>query len=141
MDTPLERAPPRPDWPDPRRAVAHYPRCGERGLDVTLYWFSQRETSQNYKVFVHLLGPDGQVVAQSDGEPVGGFTPTTRWKQAELAPDTHRLRLPAELPPGEYELRAGMYELRAGEEPAIRNLPLQPATEDGRIRLGRVTID
>ena len=113
---------------------------GERGLDVTLYWLAQRETAQNLKVFVHLLGPDGQVIAQSDGEPVGGYSPTTRWKQGELIPDTHRLRLPPDLPAGEYELRAGMYELRPGEAPAFRNLPLSPATEDGRIRLGTVPV-
>ena len=117
------------------------PARGERGLDVTLYWFALRETAQNDKVFVHLLGPGGQVVAQSDGEPVGGYTPTTRWKQGELIADTHRLVLPAGLPPGDYELRAGMYEPRPGETPAFRNLPLSPATEDGRIRLGRVTVE
>lgn len=117
------------------------PARGERGLDVTLYWFALRETAQNHKVFVHLLGPDGQVVAQSDSEPVGGFTPTTRWKQGELIPDTHRLTLPADLPPGEYELRAGLYEPRPGETPAFRNLPVTPATEDNRIKLGTVRVD
>lgn len=117
------------------------PARGERGLDVTLYWFALRETAQNNKVFVHLLGPDGQVLAQSDSEPGGGFTPTTRWKQGELIPDTHRLTLPADLPPGEYELRAGMYEPRPGETPAFRNLPVTPATEDNRIKLGTVRID
>ena len=74
------------------------PAKGERGLDVTLYWFALRENAQNHKVFLHLLGPDGQVVAQSDSDPVGGYTPTSRWKPGELIPDTHRLRLPSDLP-------------------------------------------
>ena len=113
---------------------------GERALDVTLYWLALRETAQNYKVFVHLLGPDGQVVTQEDGDPVGGYTPTTRWKQGELIADTHRLSLPDALPAGQYELRAGMYEVRPGETPGFVNLPTTPATEDGRIRLGAVEI-
>jgi hypothetical protein len=113
---------------------------GEHALDVTLYWFALRETAQNHKVFVHLLAPDGRVLAQSDADPVGGFTPTTRWKQAELIPDTHRLRLPAGIQPGEYELRAGMYEVRPNETPAFRNLTVTPGTEDNRIRLGSVTV-
>ena len=90
---------------------------------------------------VGIATADGQVVAQSDGEPVGGFTPTTRWRQGELVPDTHVLRLPADLPAGQYELRAGMYEPRPGETPAFRNLPLAPQTEDERIHLGTVRVD
>ncbi|MGE5603040.1 MAG: 6-pyruvoyl-tetrahydropterin synthase-related protein [Nitrososphaerales archaeon] len=116
------------------------PAKGERALDVTLYWFALRETSVNYKVFVHLLGPDEQVRAQHDGDPVGGYTPTTRWKQGELIADTHRLPLGADVPAGEYQLRAGMYEVRPGETPGFRNLPLTPATEDGRILLGSTTV-
>jgi hypothetical protein len=114
------------------------PAEGERGLDVTLYWLALRETAQDYKVFVHLLGPDGQVVAQRDGDPVGGYTPTTRWKQGELIADTHRLSLSDAVGTGQYELRAGMYEVRPGETPPFANLPTTPASEDLRIRLGNV---
>jgi hypothetical protein len=116
------------------------PAKGERALDVTLYWFGLRETAQNYKVFVHLLGPDGQVLAQHDGDPVGGYSPTSRWKQGELIADTHRLALREAVGPGEYEVRAGMYEVRPGETPGFRNLPVTPAAEDARIVLGRVQI-
>ncbi len=91
-------------------------------------------------MFVHLLGPDGQVVAQHDGDPVGGYTPTTRWKQGELVADTHRLLLGENVAPGEYELRAGMYEVRPGETPGFRNLTPDPPTGDGRIVLGPVTV-
>lgn len=116
------------------------PAKGERGLDVTLYWFGLRETASNYKAFVHMLGPDGHVLEQHDGDPVGGFTPTTRWKQGEMIADTHRLPLGDSVAPGEYELRAGMYEVRPGETPGFRNLDPAPATADGRVVLGRVTV-
>jgi hypothetical protein len=130
------------DVGDVARLLAYdaQPARGERGLDVTLYWFALRETAQNYKAFVHLLSPDGRVLAQADGDPVGGFTPTSRWKPGEVIPDTYRLRLAAEIPPGEYELRAGMYEVRPNEDPGFRNLDVTPAAEDNRVRLGTVTV-
>jgi hypothetical protein len=109
---------------------------GTDALDVTLYWLALREVSQDFKVFVHLLGQDGQVVAQHDGDPVGEFTPTTRWRSGELIADRHRIPLPPSLPSGSYELRAGMYRL----EP-LRNLHVEPATPDGRLQLGQVVLD
>ncbi len=104
-------------------------------LDVTLYWFALRDIGTDYKVFVHLLGPDGAVIAQHDGDPVGGFTPTTRWRAGELVADRHRVALPAGLAPGDYGLKAGMYQ----PEP-LRSLPVEPLTSDGRIDLGRVPL-
>jgi len=115
------------------------PSKGDAALDVTLYWLASRQVGQNYKVFVHLLDAGGAVVAQHDGDPVGGYTPTTRWQPAELIADTHRLSLPEGLA-GEFELRAGMYEVRAGETPGFRNLSVAPETADGRIVLGPITL-
>lgn len=104
-------------------------------MDVTLYWFALRDIGQDHKVFVHLLGPDGQVAAQHDGDPVGGFTPTSRWRQGELIRDRHRLPIPPGLAAGPVRLKAGMYQV----EP-MANLPLDPPTEDGRIDLGEVSL-
>ena len=108
---------------------------GEDALDVTLYWLAVRDVGTDYKVFVHMLDGDGQVVAQHDGDPVGGFTPTTRWRSGELITDRHRLSLPPGLSPGSYTLKAGMYQF----EP-LRNLRIEPATPDGRIYLGDVAL-
>jgi hypothetical protein len=106
---------------------------GEDALDVTLYWFALRDIGTDFKVFVHLLDQGGQVVSQHDGDPVGGFTPTTRWRSGELIADRHRLPLPASLPDGNYALKAGMYQFQP-----LRNLLIEPATSDGRIYLGDV---
>jgi hypothetical protein len=105
----------------------------EDTLDVTLYWFALRDIGTDFKVFVHLLDQGGQTVAQHDGDPVGGFTPTTRWRSGELIADRHRLPLPSGLPDGTYELKAGMYQFQP-----MRNLLIEPATSDGRIYLGDV---
>ncbi|MCL4832866.1 MAG: hypothetical protein KJZ86_10510 [Caldilineaceae bacterium] len=111
------------------------PARGERALDVTLYWFALRDTSANLNVFVHLLGGDGGVAGQHDGAPVGGFTPTSRWRAGEIIADTHRIPLPPEIGPGVYGLKAGLYD------PAtVTNLPVSPPTPDNRVELGQVDV-
>ncbi len=100
---------------------------------MTLYWLALRETGQDYKAFVHLLGPDGSVIAQHDGDPVGGYTPTTRWRPGEIIADRHVLTLPEGLPAGEYGLRAGLYQV----EP-LRNLTVDPPAADNRVDIGEI---
>ncbi|MEZ4767820.1 MAG: 6-pyruvoyl-tetrahydropterin synthase-related protein [Caldilineales bacterium] len=103
--------------------------------DVTLYWLALRETGQDYKAFVHLLGADGGVIAQHDGDPVGGFTPTTRWRPGEIIADRHIITLPPDLPSGAYGLRAGLYQV----DP-LRNLRVDPPAPDDRVDVGTVEI-
>lgn len=102
---------------------------------VTLYWLSRGTMGTNYNVFVHLTGADGVPVAQSDGYPGGGYTPTTRWLSGEVLPDPHRLDVPADLGAGEYQLWAGVYDPATGER-----LPVADR-DDGRIFLGTVRIE
>ena len=111
------------------------PAQGERALDVTLYWFALRETSANLSEFIHLLNPEDGVMAQSDGAPVGGFSPTSRWRSGELIIDTRRIVLPPEIAPGVYGLKVGLYEAAT-----MTNLTVEPATPDNRVDLGNVTI-
>ena len=103
--------------------------------EVTLYWLALRETGQDYKAFVHLLGTDGSVIGQHDGDPVGGFTPTSRWRPGEIIVDRHVIPLPPDLPPGEYGLRAGLYQT----DP-LRNLTVDPPSPDDRVDVGTVVI-
>jgi hypothetical protein len=102
-------------------------------LDVTLYWLALRDVGTDLKAFVHLVDGAGEVVAQHDGDPVGGFTPTTRWRAGELIADRHRLLLPPGLPVGNHSLKAGMYRF-----PSLQNLSTEPVTPDRRIDLGEV---
>lgn len=83
-------------------------------LNVTLVWRAEAETATSYRVFLHLLGPEGNVVGQSDGEPANWTRPTTGWLPGEIVVDERQLSLPAELPAGEYTLLAGIYEAETG---------------------------
>ncbi len=79
-------------------------------VGVRLVWSADVAPARAYKVFLHLLAPDGQLVAQRDGEPGGGSRPATGWAAGEVVIDNHGLLLPAGLPPGEYTLRVGLYD-------------------------------
>jgi hypothetical protein len=108
-------------------------------LELTLYWLGLQEMSQNYKVFVHFMDEGLTTMwAQQDGDPVGGFTPTTRWLSGEVVADEHALYIPPETPPGTYKLFTGMYEWET-----VRNLTIltpEAATPNNRILLGEVEV-
>jgi hypothetical protein len=108
-------------------------------IQLTLYWLGLQEMSQNYKVFVHFTDAGSITMwAQDDGEPVEGFTPTTRWQSGEIVVDHHALEVPPDAPPGTYKLFTGMYEWET-----VRNLIiLTPgaASPNNRILLGEVEV-
>ncbi len=73
---------------------------------IDLIWKAKGEMSQSYRVFLHLRDADGNVIAQSDGEPVNWTRPTTSWVKDEIVIDSRTLNAPA----GEYTLAAGMVD-------------------------------
>jgi hypothetical protein len=80
-------------------------------LPVLLQWVAAEQLQTDYTVFVHLVGPDGTLVAQSDAAPTW-LTPqaTSRWSPDRPVLDRHLLPLPATLPPGTYTLLVGLYQ-------------------------------
>jgi hypothetical protein len=75
----------------------------------------------DYHTFIHLLGPDGQIVAQADAPPMQGQYPTLFWQMDEELLDSYVLQVPADVPPGEYLLRIGLYELATGQRLLLEN--------------------
>jgi hypothetical protein len=108
-------------------------------VNVTLYWRCLRTPGHDYKTFVHLTDAAlTQQPSQHDGDPGGGFTPTTRWLPGELVPDAHLLTLPTDLAPGRYLLWSGMYE-----HDTVRNLTVRSSeapTADNRVLLGEIEV-
>lgn len=84
-----------------------------KALRVRLDWESLRPIDENLTVFVQLLDTSLQVRAQHDMTPLGGSSPTLlwfpRWRQGMRIADTHLIRVPPDLPPGQYPLVVGMY--------------------------------
>jgi hypothetical protein len=85
-------------------------RAGEI-VHLTLEWEAIDTMDEAYKVFVHVLGPNGLPIAQQDNEPVNGTYPTTRWQAGERVSDAYAIRLPDDLPPGEYPVEVGLYRI------------------------------
>ncbi len=82
--------------------------------EITLNWLALRTLTTDYKVFLHLVDPTGQLWALHDGQPGDWFSPTTRWQPGEFIEDHHVLTWIAEPPPGHYLLFAGMYDGATG---------------------------
>jgi hypothetical protein len=87
-------------------------------LSLTLYWESLTAVSDSYKVFIHVMDADGNIVAQLDHPPVNGLAPTHRWQPGDLVRDPYQITLPPGLPASAYELRVGLYTDENGRLPA-----------------------
>ncbi len=80
-------------------------------IQVTLFWEGLVPIDERFKVFLHLLGPGGQIIAQRDSEPGGGLALTTMWTPGEMVVDNHGILVPLGTPPGTYQLVLGLYRL------------------------------
>lgn len=108
---------------------------------VDLYWFIV-DPQRPLTAFVHLLGADGQVVAQHDGPLAGDYTPFERWLPGLVVKRQHLVPLPADLPPGLYDLMAGVY-LASDANTVL--MPLRVDSQPGeqgshRIRIGKIEV-
>jgi hypothetical protein len=95
-----------------------------RELAVTLYWLALTGTDAGYKMFVHLLDEQGQLVAQYDGHPRDWTYFTYLWLPGEVVEDEYLLTWQEDLKPGTYQLQAGLYWPDTGER--------LPIIQDGR---------
>jgi 4-amino-4-deoxy-L-arabinose transferase-like glycosyltransferase len=89
-----------------------------RGADtitLPLRWQGAAPLTEEFTAFVHLVGPDGAIVAQDDHAPRHGFWPTTGWRPGAAVDDAFTLTLPATLASGDYRLLTGWYSSATGE--------------------------
>ncbi len=88
-------------------------------LPVDLHWQSDAPVRANYSVALRLVGPDGRVWSQQDGEPLAGRYPTSTWPVGERVRDRRLLPIPWGTPPGDYTVDWRIY---APDEPASEPL-------------------
>jgi hypothetical protein len=87
---------------------------------VILNWQSTGNLSNDYTVFVHLVGPTNPATntllwTQHDSMPVESLRPTSSWQPGEVIRDMHVLFIPTDAPPATYQLNAGLYEPITGK--------------------------
>ncbi|MFQ6015959.1 MAG: glycosyltransferase family 39 protein [Anaerolineae bacterium] len=85
-----------------------------QGLALSLLWRCLKQIDQDYKVFVHLTDERERIWAQRDAQPLDGMRPTSSWAVGEEVQDGYGLLLPADIPPGVYQLVAGFYDEESG---------------------------
>ncbi|MFQ3535032.1 MAG: glycosyltransferase family 39 protein [Aggregatilineales bacterium] len=76
-------------------------------LAVTLSWEALAPPLADYRLAFGVLDERDQIVAQADGPPNG--LPTSVWRRWLRFAETRRLRLPFDLPSGNYRLYLGWY--------------------------------
>ena len=85
-------------------------RCQNKDyLLVTLTWRALRRSEEGRSVFAHLLDRNGQILAQSDHEPVVNLRPARTWVAGDLLEDRFALRLPDPSARTGLSLAVGMY--------------------------------
>jgi hypothetical protein len=86
-------------------------------LQLDLFWRTDAALNERYKVFVHVLDQNGQIVAQTDREPGGGQQPTTNWALDERVVDRYGVLIPEGTPPGLYPIEIGLYDFNGKRLP------------------------
>ena len=102
-------------------------------LRVTLRWQTWAPPPQETTVFLHLHNAAGDLVAQTDGLPVGNLSRLTFWEPGDVWRDTRVLPLPAGLAPGPYRLRVGAYPSAGGPRLAAVTPDGQRADNDSAL--------
>ncbi len=105
------------------------PAAGEV-LYLQLHWLVDTAPAADWTVFTHLLDGGGELRAGHDSPPGEGSLPTAQWRAGWRVLDEHQIPLPADLPPGEYTLRAGLYRADGARLPATG-----PGIEVGKVTL------
>ena len=131
------------------RAAAPLTLVGVQGLGdragsgetiaLFLEWAVRGVPTNTFKTTVQLLGPEGRLVAQTDGFPFRRGRSSARWPIGATVAQPVGIRIPRDAPPGEYRVLIALYE---GDTPGNPRLPL--ALPDGTVvteaYLGPLTI-
>jgi len=81
---------------------------------VTLNWLTEQKISEHDAIFLHLVAPDGRIVAQNDSDAVNGMAPSFTWTPNQTIVDRRALLVRDDLGPGDYTLLVGLYRTDNG---------------------------
>jgi hypothetical protein len=107
---------------------------------ITLAWQAQKTPRQDLVRFVHLLDPEGVLMAQRDGSPCGGECPTSSWLPGEVLVEDVRVQAPVGLAPESYRLAVGWYDAATLQRLAVLDENGQPMADNLLILPTRVEI-
>ena len=102
-------------------------------VTVLTYWRVMSPGPADGIAFLHLLGPEGAVIAGYDGF----GAPPNQWQAGDVVVQAHRFALPGELAAGAYPVELGWYERDTGARWAV---PLPGGGQVDRLLLGTVIV-
>jgi hypothetical protein len=76
---------------------------------TNLLWQALQHPALGYSVSAFVLNSSGQLVTQHDAPPFEGRSPTDQWQPGDARFDSHRLVLPSDLAPGQYQIGLKVY--------------------------------
>ena len=79
-------------------------------ISLTVVWQAQQPLATDYIAFAHLVDERGQGWAGDDHQPYEGLYPTSVWGAGEMVRDRFVLTVPADAPPGLYDVQIGWYD-------------------------------
>jgi len=103
-------------------------------LAIDIDWYTDGSAQGDYKVFVHILDENDQIVAQTDTYPGNGTLPPGNWLPGILR-DTIVVDL-NNTPPGKYRVAIGLYNPYTFER-----LPPEGGDDQNRFFIGDVEIE
>ena len=107
-------------------------------VDVRLLWLARQPMEESYKVFIHVINDQGNLLAQVDSRPLNYADNTNRWLPGQVTYDQFEVPLPAEMPPGRYQVRVGLYNEADGQRLPVLDASGQAV--DNQVLLGEVTV-
>jgi len=128
---------------------AHIPACCvavEAGATVyaEMYWNVVSDVEVNLATSIRLVDAAGRIWSQpSDRKPLGDLLRTSQWMEGNLLPDTQRLPIPPDTPPGEYGVELVTYDPATGHPLDVvcgESDGLLRCLDAGRLRLGTVQV-
>jgi hypothetical protein len=90
------------------RLDAYGTQLTDDAVYVVLNWSANQPTDVPYTWFVHLLDPAGNIIAQQDRQPQGGYAPTTSWQAGQTITDRLAFLVPTDLDKANLRLRIGV---------------------------------
>ena len=71
-------------------------------------------------ILLHVVNQaNGEVVQNGDHRPIYDTYPFPQWQAGEVVTDPYWIKLPADLPPGVYQIRVGAYDHASGQRREI----------------------
>jgi hypothetical protein len=109
----------------------------EAGVPVlNLDWWIGGPIDPNQTVFVHVLDANGQLVAQADDEPIGGYAPFNLWPPGTRVNERRPLLALSDLAAGDYTVVVGLYDRNSLQRTVPQ--PGAAVTPDGAVLAGQI---